>query len=53
MLAEQLGVRGPKTSKGTIGKNLSESELDHLRDEQVYQLYELMTATTPNTSQSS
>ncbi|XP_011297938.1 succinate dehydrogenase assembly factor 3, mitochondrial isoform X1 [Fopius arisanus] len=44
-LAEQLGLRGPLTAK-PLGKDLNADDLDKLRDEQVYQLYELMIAAT-------
>lgn len=50
MLAEQLGIRGPKTSKGKLGKDLTENDVEHLRDEQVHQLYELMTTATDSKS---
>ncbi|XP_012274103.1 succinate dehydrogenase assembly factor 3, mitochondrial [Orussus abietinus] len=42
-LAEQLGLQGPRTAK-PLGKHMEIQELDKLRDEQVYQLYELMVA---------
>ena len=44
-LSEQLGLRGPKTSK-PLGLTLKGKDLENLRDEQIYQLYELMVATT-------
>lgn len=44
-LAEQLGLRGPQTAK-PLGENLNVDDLNKLRDEQVYQLYELMIAAT-------
>ena len=43
MLAEQLGLRGPHTAK-PLGQNLDEKDFEKFRDEQVYQLYELMMA---------
>ncbi|CAH1364357.1 unnamed protein product [Tenebrio molitor] len=42
-LAQQLGLRGPQTGS-SIGASLNESDLNKFRDEQVYQLYELMEA---------
>jgi hypothetical protein len=39
-----LGLRGPQTGS-SIGASLNESDLNKFRDEQVYQLYELMEAT--------
>lgn len=44
-LAEQLGLRGPQTAK-PLGKTLKEEDFDKLREEQLYQLYELMIAAT-------
>ncbi|XP_034947873.1 succinate dehydrogenase assembly factor 3, mitochondrial [Chelonus insularis] len=44
-LAQQLGLKGPISAK-PLGKNLQTKTLDELRDEQVYQLYELMLAAT-------
>ena len=43
-MSEQLGLRGPKTAK-PLGMPLQQSDLDKFREEQVYQLYELMEAT--------
>lgn len=43
-LAEQLGLRGPATASKNLGEHLSESDLNKLRDEQIFQLYELMEA---------
>jgi len=40
-LAKQLGVRGPKTASGGLGKPLPEKKLDDFEGQQVYQLYEL------------
>ncbi|KAF5297560.1 hypothetical protein FQR65_LT09991 [Abscondita terminalis] len=45
LLAEQLGLRGPKTSK-PLGCELKETDLEKFRDEQLHQLFELKTATT-------
>ncbi|CAH0388909.1 unnamed protein product [Bemisia tabaci] len=42
-LAEQLGVRGPKTAS-KFGRDLEEQALDKFRDDQIAQLYELMLA---------
>lgn len=42
-VAKQLGVRGSHTAK-TIGRPLSQTELDQFTDEQVSQLYELYEA---------
>ena len=44
-VAEQLGLRGPHTAK-PLGESFKEDDLEKLRDEQVYQLYELMIAAT-------
>lgn len=41
-----LGLRGKPQDK--IGVALDAAELDHLRDEQVVQLYELMKAARPD-----
>ncbi|XP_076678951.1 succinate dehydrogenase assembly factor 3 isoform X2 [Andrena cerasifolii] len=38
-----LGLRGPHTAK-PLGQNLDEKDFEKFRDEQVYQLYELMMA---------
>ncbi|XP_014254812.1 succinate dehydrogenase assembly factor 3, mitochondrial [Cimex lectularius] len=48
MLAEQLGVKGPKTTS-KLGKHINEDLLEQMSDEQVAQLYELM-KTTKNPS---
>ncbi|XP_003704317.2 succinate dehydrogenase assembly factor 3 [Megachile rotundata] len=45
MLTKQLGLKGPHMSK-PLGKNLKPEDLDKFRDEQVYQLYELLNAAT-------
>ncbi|XP_029044495.1 succinate dehydrogenase assembly factor 3, mitochondrial [Osmia bicornis bicornis] len=45
MLAKQLGIKGPHTAK-PLGQDLKQEDLDKFRDEQVYQLYELMNAAT-------
>lgn len=42
-VAKQLGVRGSHTAK-TLGRPLSENELENFNDEQVHQLYELYEA---------
>ncbi|XP_051163991.1 succinate dehydrogenase assembly factor 3, mitochondrial [Leptopilina boulardi] len=44
-LAKQLGLQGPKTAE-PLGKNLNNEDIEKLRDEQVYQLYELLMAAT-------
>ncbi|XP_017786566.1 PREDICTED: succinate dehydrogenase assembly factor 3, mitochondrial isoform X2 [Nicrophorus vespilloides] len=41
-IAEQLGLKGPKTGTKKLGKPLNECELELFRDEQLHQLYELM-----------
>lgn len=43
-LAKQLGLRGPQTAARKLGAPLSEEDLEHLREEQIHQLYELMLA---------
>ncbi|KOX69328.1 hypothetical protein WN51_04366, partial [Melipona quadrifasciata] len=45
MLTKQLGLKGPHTAT-TLGQNLEEKDLNKFRDEQMYQLYELMIAAT-------
>lgn len=42
-VAKQLGVRGSHTAK-TLGRPLSQTELENFNDEQVHQLYELYEA---------
>ncbi|KAK8384019.1 hypothetical protein O3P69_016037 [Scylla paramamosain] len=44
-VAKQLGVRGAHTAK-TLGRPLSQGDLDQFNDEQVYQLHELYEAAT-------
>ncbi|XP_015604622.1 succinate dehydrogenase assembly factor 3, mitochondrial [Cephus cinctus] len=44
-LADQLGLRGVHTAK-PIGQDLNIKDVEELRDEQIYQLYELMVAAT-------
>lgn len=46
MLTKQLGLKGPHTAKQPVGQNLEEKDLNKFRDEQMYQLYELMIAAT-------
>jgi Complex1_LYR-like len=41
-LAQQLGLRGK--SEKPLGEHLDDTKLEHLRDEQVAQLYELLLA---------
>ncbi|CAH1119916.1 unnamed protein product [Phaedon cochleariae] len=41
-LAEQLGLRGPSTGTDKLGAPLSPTELENFRDEQIYQLHDLM-----------
>ncbi|XP_043257564.1 succinate dehydrogenase assembly factor 3, mitochondrial [Colletes gigas] len=48
MLADQLGLKGPHTAK-LLGQNLGKEDFEKFRDEQVYQLYELMNAATNKT----
>ncbi|XP_076624737.1 succinate dehydrogenase assembly factor 3 isoform X2 [Colletes latitarsis] len=48
MLADQLGLKGPHTAK-LLGQNLRQEDFEKFRDEQVYQLYELMNAATNKT----
>lgn len=45
MLVKQLGLKGPHTAK-PLGQSLNQEDFDKFRDEQVYQLYELMVAAT-------
>lgn len=45
MLTKQLGLKGPHTAK-SLGENLKEEDFNKFRDEQLYQLYELMIAST-------
>ncbi|CAH1979622.1 unnamed protein product [Acanthoscelides obtectus] len=45
-LAEQLGLRGPKTAKDKLGTSLSPDDVEKLKDEQIVQLYELMVEAT-------
>ncbi|XP_076241495.1 succinate dehydrogenase assembly factor 3 [Calliopsis andreniformis] len=47
MLIKQLGIKGPHTAK-PLGENLKEEDFEKFRDEQLYQLYELMEAATGN-----
>lgn len=49
MLTKQLGLKGPHTAK-PLGKNLKKEDLDKFRNEQMYQLYELMIAATGKTN---
>ncbi|XP_046403059.1 succinate dehydrogenase assembly factor 3, mitochondrial [Ischnura elegans] len=42
-LSQQLGLKGPKHAK-PLGHDLSEEELDKMREDQVQQLYELLLA---------
>ncbi|XP_049532460.1 succinate dehydrogenase assembly factor 3, mitochondrial [Anopheles darlingi] len=44
-LAEQLGLKGKPLPVGMIGENLTEAQLEHFRDEQLSQLYELLKET--------
>lgn len=48
MLAQQLGLRGPRTAQ-PLGKYLKDRDIEKMRDEQVRQLYELMIASTGKT----
>ncbi|KAK0180474.1 hypothetical protein PV327_006112 [Microctonus hyperodae] len=50
-LAEQLGLHGPVDAENKLGKNLRKEDLQQLRDEQIYQLYELMLASSGKPSQ--
>ena len=43
-LARQLGVRGVRGSQ-TLGTHISDEQMDHLRPEQLVQLYELFQET--------
>ncbi|XP_015428600.1 PREDICTED: succinate dehydrogenase assembly factor 3, mitochondrial [Dufourea novaeangliae] len=52
MLGKQLGLKGPRTAK-PLGQNLNEEDFEKFRDEQVYQLYELMNAATGKTDTNS
>ncbi|KAK0090735.1 hypothetical protein PV325_006294 [Microctonus aethiopoides] len=49
-LAEQLGLHGPINAANKFGKNLKKEDLQQLRDEQIYQLYELMLASSGKSS---
>lgn len=40
-MAKQLGLDGPYAATETFGNNLTPSDLDFLRDEQIMQLFEL------------
>jgi hypothetical protein len=44
-LAEQLGLKGAKSAK-PLGKTFNEEHLDHFREDQIAQLYELKLAST-------
>ncbi|KAB0804793.1 hypothetical protein PPYR_01763 [Photinus pyralis] len=44
-VAEQLGLRGPKTAR-KLGMNLQDEDLDQFRYEQIQQLYNLKIAAT-------
>jgi len=46
-LAKQVGLPGEKSGE-TLGKSLSPDKLEDFEVQQVYQLYELKLATTPN-----
>jgi len=46
-LAKQLGIRGPKTASGDLGKAIPENKLDDFEGQQVYQLYELRKSIAP------
>uniref|UniRef100_A0A182JXD8 Succinate dehydrogenase assembly factor 3 n=1 Tax=Anopheles christyi TaxID=43041 RepID=A0A182JXD8_9DIPT len=41
-LAQQLGLRGKPGPIGMLGEDLTENQLNHFRDEQIAQLYELL-----------
>uniref|UniRef100_A0A182VSS5 Succinate dehydrogenase assembly factor 3 n=1 Tax=Anopheles minimus TaxID=112268 RepID=A0A182VSS5_9DIPT len=41
-LAQQLGLRGKPGPVGMIGEDLTDNQLNHFRDEQIAQLYELL-----------
>lgn len=43
-IANQLGVKGPNTGKGQLGRQMNMKELDWFSEEQVLQLHELMKA---------
>lgn len=47
-LAEQLGIRGPKSGTNRFGQSLTIDDLQHFRKEQIVQLYELMMAANPS-----
>lgn len=47
LLAEQLGLRGPKSASTRLGITLEEAQLEHFEDQQVYQLYELKKSINP------
>lgn len=48
MLAEQLGVGGPQSSTGILGADLNKNDLEKFKEEQIYQLYELLQAAKSN-----
>ncbi|ODM91797.1 Succinate dehydrogenase assembly factor 3, mitochondrial [Orchesella cincta] len=47
MLAQQLGLRGPKTASSKIGIGLEEAQLDLFDGQQIHQLYELRQSISP------
>lgn len=52
-MAQQVGLRGPKTAKGKVGISLEENQLDHFDGQQIYQLYELRQSISPISESSS
>ena len=46
-ISQQVGIKGPKTASGEIGKQLKTEEIDTLfSDEQLLQLFDLYKAST-------
>lgn len=43
-LSNQLGVKGIKEGLSGVGKSLTEEELEKFNDDQILQLYDLLTA---------
>lgn len=46
-LAKQLGLKGPRSASGHIGRPLPEEKLDDFEGQQIYQLYELKKSIAP------
>lgn len=55
-MAQQLGLQEQKSSKlkdsaSSLGSNIDHKMLDHMREDQLVQLYELLQATKDNNSE--